>query len=272
MALDIKRRLGAALLDLTISRRGYRVERDLSYGGHPRQKLDLYVPEELNTSAPVLLYFYGGSWQSGDKNIYRAFGEAFASKGIVTAVADYRLYPDVRYPGFVEDCAEALRFLRETVSAHGGNPERLFLAGHSAGAYNAMMLVCDPRYLEGGLSAVRGVIGISGPYDFLPLKDPVLIEIFGGDRREETQPIRHVAAQYPPMLLVTGARDKTVSPRNTKRMAEKLRSFGTDVTEIFYPDIGHIEIMLSLAPIFRGRTSLREDIARFVLGEESNEE
>jgi len=267
MPLDIKRRLGAALLDFTVSRRGYRLERDLAYGPDPKQKLDLYVPNGLKTPAPVILFFYGGSWQGGDKGLYRAFGEAFTGKGIVVAVADYRVYPDVRYPAFVEDSADALAFLRKTVPAHGGDPNRIFLAGHSAGAYNAMMLVCDPAYLErvgGDLSWVRGLIGISGPYDFLPLKDPALIDIFGGDRREDTQPISYVSKQYPPMLLVTGAKDKTVGPRNTKRMAAKLRSLGTDVTEIFYPNIGHIEIILSVARLLRGRTSLREDIARFV--------
>ncbi|HVP86163.1 MAG TPA: alpha/beta hydrolase [Rhizomicrobium sp.] len=265
MPLDIKRRLGATLLDLAVSRRGYRVERDLAYGAHPRNRLDLYIPEGLRAPAPMILFFYGGSWQSGEKGLYRAFGEAFTSKGIVVAVADYRLYPDARYPDFVEDSVEAFRFLRKSAGDYGGDPEKLFLAGHSAGAYNAMMLVCDPSYLRGDLSGVRGVIGISGPYDFLPLKDPALIEIFGGDKREETQPIKKVSTQYPPMLLITGAKDRTVSPRNTKRMAEKLRSFGTEVTEIFYPNIGHIEIILSVARFLRGRTSLREDIARFVL-------
>jgi acetyl esterase/lipase len=267
MPPDMKRRLGGMLLDLTVSRRGYRIVGDLAYGPNPRNTLDLYIPNGLDRPAPVLLFFYGGSWQSGDKSLYRAFGEAFASKGIVTAVADYRLYPQVRYPAFVEDCADALGFLRRIAPAHGGDPERLFLSGHSAGAYNAMMIVCDPRYLQriGGTHAwIGGVIGIAGPYDFLPLKDAALIDIFGGARREETQPIRLVDKRYPPMLLVTGAADTTVSPRNTKRMAEALRSFGTDVTEIFYPNTGHIGIVLSLSRFLRGRTSLREDIAGFV--------
>lgn len=265
--LDLKRRIGTALLDLMVSRRGYRVVRDLAYGPRSRQKLDVYVPNELKASAPVILFFYGGSWQSGDKSWYRAFGEAFAGKGIVVAVADYRLYPEVLYPAFVEDGALALRFVRDRIAGYGGDPARLFIAGHSAGAYNAMMIVCDPRYLHelgGDLSWVRGLVGISGPYNFLPLKDDKLIEIFGGDRRVETQPITYVDRAYPPMLLVTGSQDRTVSWKNTKRMAAKLREFGTDVTEIVYPGIGHIEIILSVARLLRGRTSLREDIAGFV--------
>lgn len=265
--LDIKRRIGTALLDLLVSRRGYRVERDLAYGPHHRQQLDFYIPKELKAPAPVILFFYGGSWQSGDKGWYRAFGEAFTSKGIIVAVADYRLYPEVLYPAFVEDSALALQCVHEQVVSRGGDPARVFLAGHSAGAYNAMMLVCDPQYLHelgGDPSWVRGVVGISGPYDFLPLKDGKLIEIFGGDRRVETQPITHIDRSYPPMLLVAGSKDRTVSWKNTKRLAARLREFGTDVTEVVYPGIGHIEIILSVARLLRGRTSLREDIARFV--------
>lgn len=264
---DIKRRIGTPLLDLLVSRRGYRVMRDLAYGPHRRQKLDFYIPKDLKAPAPVILFFHGGSWQVGEKAWYRAFGEAFTSKGIVVAVADYRLYPEVLYPAFVEDCALALRFVYENATDYCGDLTRLFLAGHSAGAYNAMMIVCDPRRfreLGGDPSWVRGLIGISGPYDFLPLKDDKLIEIFGGDRRAETQPITYVARAYPRMLLVSGSKDRTVSWKNTKRMAAKLREFGTDVTEIVYPDIGHIEIILSLAPLLRGRATLREDIAQFV--------
>jgi acetyl esterase/lipase len=265
--LDIKRRIGTALLDLLVSRRGYRVERNLPYGSHPRQKLDVYVPNDMKTAAPVILFFYGGSWQSGDKGWYRAFGEAFASQGIVVAIADYRLYPEALYPAFLDDCALALRFVRERAANFGGDPASLFLAGHSAGAYNATMLVCSPNHLHalgGDASWVRGIIGIAGPYDFLPLKDKKLIEIFGGDRRAETQPITHINKAYPPMLLVAGSKDRTVSWKNTKRMSAKLREFGTDVTEIVYPGVGHIEIILSVARLLRGRTRLREDIASFV--------
>jgi acetyl esterase/lipase len=240
---------------------------NLAYGEDARQKLDLYIPEGLKAPAPVILFFYGGTWQSGEKSWYLAFGQAFASKGIIVAIADYRLYPDVRYPAFLGDGANALRFVHDRVASYGGDQERVFLAGHSAGAYNAMMLVADPRYLRevhGDLSWVRGVIGISGPYDFLPFKSADLIDIFGGDRREETQPINYIDAKRPPMLLATGSDDTTVLPRNTKRMAAKLRSFGSEVKEIVYPGVGHIGIILSVATPFRSRTRLRDDIVDFV--------
>ena len=244
-------------LDLVVPHSGYHVVRDLAYGADPRQKLDLYVPDKLTKPAPVLLFFYGGSWTGGSKALYPAFGQAFASKGIITAVADYRLYPQVRYPAFVEDGARAFAWLHAHAAEYGGDPSGLFLAGHSAGAYIAVMLAADRRYLKAAgadPASVRGVIGIAGPYDFLPLQDDELIAIFGGANRPETQPIQYIDGVRPPMLLVAGTEDTTVSPRNTSRLAAKLRSAGSPVEERHYPGIGHIGIILSLVPGLRGRT------------------
>ncbi len=257
----------AALLDLMVPRAGYRVERDLAYGADPRQKLDLYVPDTLAAPAPVLLFFYGGAWQSGSKSLYRAFGQAFASRGIITAIADYRLYPQVRYPAFVQDGAQAFAWLRARAAAHGADPNRLFLAGHSAGAYIAVMLAADPSYLEAAgadLAQIRGVIGIAGPYDFLPLKADDLIAVFEGANRRETQPIDYIDGVRPPMLLATGTDDSTVLPGNTSRLAAKLRAFGTMVEEKHYPGTGHIGLLLSLVPGLRGRTALYRDMLAFL--------
>jgi len=255
------------LLNVAIPRSGYTIKSDLAYGADPRQKLDLYIPEGLKAPAPVILFFYGGSWQSGSKDLYRAFGQAFASKGIVVAVADYRLYPQVKFPAFVQDGAAALRFVHDHVAAEGGDPDRIFLAGHSAGAYIAVMLDSDLSYLkEAGAdpSWVHGVIGIAGPYDFLPLTDPALVDIFGGANVRATQPVDHIDGQRAPMLLAHGLADDTVGIGNTRRMAKKLKSFGSAVEVKEYPDVGHVGIVLSLAPMFRGRTTLRDDIVTFV--------
>jgi acetyl esterase/lipase len=247
--------------------RGYHVERDLAYGTDRRQKLDLYIPDKLTLPAPVLLFFYGGSWTGGSKALYPAFGQAFASKGIITAVADYRLYPQVRYPAFIEDGARAFAWLHAHATQYGGDPGGLFLAGHSAGAYIAVMLAANPSYLRAAgvdPASIRGAIGISGPYDFLPLKDDELIAIFGGANRPQTQPIHYIDGARPPMLLATGTKDTTVSPGNTSRLAEKLRSIGSPVEERTYPGIGHIGIILSLLPGLRGRTPLYGDMLEFI--------
>ncbi|HVZ28631.1 MAG TPA: alpha/beta hydrolase [Rhizomicrobium sp.] len=260
-----------ALVDGVVPRTGYHVVRDLAYGPGPRQRLDLYVPDGLKAgskrSAPVLLFFYGGSWQSGAKDQYLAFGEAFASEGFVVAVADYRLYPQAKFPAFVEDGARAFHFLEGRAAAYGGDPGRIFVSGHSAGAYNAVMLAADPRYLKAAgsdISHLRGAIGLAGPYDFLPLSDPSLIAMFGGKDRKETQPITFVGGRRPVMLLVSGTDDETVGPRNTSNMAARLKRFGSPVEVKFYPGLGHIGLLLSLARPFRFLSPLRADMAQFI--------
>jgi acetyl esterase/lipase len=257
----------APLINLFVSREGYKVQENLAYGRDTRQKIDVYTPDHLAEKAPVILFFYGGSWQGGRKEDYLAFGETFATKNIVVAVADYRVYPEVRYPDFVKDGAAALAYVHEHIAQYGGDPDRIFLAGHSAGGYIAVMLASDPHYLEKAgakLSWVRGVIGIAGPYDFLPLTDPNLVKIFGGANRTDTQPITYIDGKRPPMLLATGDADETVSPGNVTRMAAKLRSYGSPVEEQVYPGVGHIGILLSLAPGMRDNTTLRKDVIKFV--------
>ncbi len=254
-------------INLLVPRSGYAVHEGLAYGGDPRQKLDIYVPQGLTAPAPVLLFFYGGAWDSGRREDYLAFGQAFASEGIVTVVADYRLYPQVRYPAFAADAAGALAYVHAHVADHGGDPARVFVAGHSAGAYNAVMLASDPAYIRakgGDLGWIRGVIGIAGPYDFLPLTEANYIDMFQGAHNRAAMPISHVDGPRPPMLLVTGSDDGTVSPGNSDRMAAKLDAFGNSARVVKYPDTGHIGIILSLVPGFRGRTTLRQDVLAFI--------
>jgi len=255
-----------ALLNVLVPRSGYHVVRDLAYGGNARQKLDVYVPDHLTARAPVLVFFYGGSWQFGSRDQYLAFGQAFASLGIVTVVADYRLYPEVTYPAFVEDGAQAVAWVHAHAAQYGGDPARLFVSGHSAGGYNAVMLGSDPKYLKavgGDLSWLRGVIGISGAYDFLPLTDPTYIAIFHGQNRE-AMPVNHIDGKRPPMLLAWGLADGTVGHGNIDHMEAALKQAGSLVETRRYPDTGHIGIILSLVPGFRGRTTLRQDMAAFI--------
>jgi acetyl esterase/lipase len=257
--------LGA--INLLVPRSGYDVHGALAYGPDPRQKLDVYVPQGLKGPAPVLLFFYGGAWSSGNRGDYRAFGQAFASEGIVTVVADYRLYPQVKYPAFVQDAAKALAYVHAHASTYGGDPNRIFVAGHSAGGFNAVMLGAEPKFIEaegGKLGWMRGVIGIAGPYDFLPLTEADYIDMFHGANNADAMPINHVTGPRPPMLLVAGTADSVVSPGNADRMAAKLTNAGGSATVIKYSGTGHIGIILSLVPVFRGMTPLRQDIADFI--------
>jgi len=255
------------LVNLLVPRSGYDVHRGLAYGQDPRQKLDIYVPRGLKAPAPVLLFFYGGGWQGGNRDNYRGFGQAFASAGIVTVVADYRLYPAVKYPAFVADAAGAAAWLHSHAADYCGDIMRIFVSGHSAGAYNAVMLASEPDFIqaEGGeLNWIRGVIGIAGPYDFLPMEEPAYIDMFHGRDNPQSMPVNHVNGKRPPMLLVAGDQDGTVHPRNTASMAAKLRAFSSPVQEVHYPGTGHVGIILSLLPVFRGRTNLRQDMLDFI--------
>ncbi|HEY4942777.1 MAG TPA: alpha/beta hydrolase [Rhizomicrobium sp.] len=260
-------RAAIPLFNRSLPRGGYTVKTDIAYGVDPRHKLDLYVPDGLTRPAPALLFFYGGSWQSGSKAIYRAFGQAFAACGIVVAVADYRLYPQAKYPAFVADGAQALRFVHGHVGEVGGDAARIFLCGHSAGAYIAAMLAVKDSYLldaHADPAWIRGVIGIAGPYDFLPLHDPALIDIFGGAREMATQPIKYAGRKTVPMLLAHGTADRTVGAGNSRRMAERLRQAGNTVELIEYAGVSHLGIVISLAHGFRGRTTLHEDMIHFI--------
>jgi acetyl esterase/lipase len=255
------------LINLLVPRSGYDLHRGLAYGPDPRQRLDIYVPHGLKGPAPVLLFFYGGSWQSGNRGDYRAFGQAFASAGIVTVVADYRLYPQVKYPGFVEDAAGALAWLHAHGRDYGGDGARIFVSGHSAGAYNAVMLASEPKFIArhgGSLDWIKGVIGIAGPYNFLPMRDPAYIDMFHGANNQDSMPVHHVTGARPPMLLVTGTQDATVAPHNSDDMAAKLEHFASAVRVIRYPGIGHTGVILSLVPGFRGTTRLRQDMLDFI--------
>ena len=254
-------------VNLLVPRSGYTVHRNLAFGTDPRQRLDIYVPLGLKASAPVLLFFYGGSWQTGNRTDYLAFGQSFASAGIVTVVADYRLYPAVKYPAFVEDAARALAWLHAHAGEYSGDPSRIFISGHSAGAYNAVMLGAEPKFIKaqgGSLDWIRGVIGIAGPYDFLPMRDPEYVDMFHGRNNLDSMPVNHVNGVRPPMLLATGEDDTTVYPRNTASMAAKLRVFSSPVQEVHYSGTGHVGILLSLVPGFRGVTNLRQDMLDFI--------
>ncbi|HSM95210.1 MAG TPA: alpha/beta hydrolase [Rhizomicrobium sp.] len=256
-----------AIVDALVPRRGYSVRKDIAYGARERQRLDVYVPDAVQSAAPVLVFFHGGSWQFGDKSQYRALGQAFASKGIVTVVANYRLFPPHGFPLFIEDGALAFKHVRDNAHEFGGDAGRVFLCGHSAGAHIVTMLAADARYLDSvGADPLspRGIIGIAGPYDFLPLKDPVLVEVFGGDNVPETQPIHFVDGKRAPMLLAHGRDDTTVGAGNSKRLAQKLQSFGSEVVVRYYHRTGHIGILLSLAPGFRKRTTLYQDMLAFI--------
>ena len=258
----------ATLLNAFVPSDGYVLHQDLSYGEGERQMVDLYQPQDAPGEAPVVVYFYGGSWKSGSRRTYRFLGEALARNGFLVVVPDYRLYPEVRFPTFVADGARALRWVRDHAHAFGGDPDRIILMGHSAGAHIAALLAYDERYLAREAvpaSALSGFVGLAGPYAFDPLAYRSTRPIFEGlADPDRARPIAFASGEAPPALLLHGAADRTVLPRNSREMAARIEVSGGRATLREYPGTGHIGLVLSLAAPFRGRDAVYEDTVAFL--------
>jgi acetyl esterase/lipase len=260
------------LLNDFVPTHALQVRGDVAYGGHPRQRLDVYTPRDAPDARPVVVFFYGGYWRSGSRANYLFLAEALTSRGFVVVVPDYRLHPEVTFPAFVEDAAAAVAWTARHAAEFGGDPQHLFVMGHSAGAHLAAMVSLDARFLAAqdlSPAAIAGFIGLAGPYDFLPLTTERLQRIFPEETRARSQPIDFVSANAPRALLVTGDSDTTVRPGNTQRLAARLRAAGVAVREVSYPDEGHITIVTRLAAPLRVGGALLDEIERFVRGEAS---
>lgn len=219
-------------------------------------KLDVWAPRTANRRLPVVVFLYGGGWVAGSRSGYAFAGSGFAGQGFVTVVPDYRLVPSVRFPAFVEDGALAVKWTRDNIARYGGDPDRIAVAGHSAGAYNAAMLALDPHFLrDAGAPAgtIKAAALLSGPYDFLPFTEQRGRDALGAwPRPVETQPINFVSRAAPPMLLATGSADTVVNPRNSRVLAEKLSAAGVPVELKVYPGKSHVDLAKSLSRPFRG--------------------
>ena len=230
-------------------------------------KLDVYAPKDA-AAAPVAVFFYGGSWVDGHRRWYRYVGEALANHGVVAIIPDYRKYPDVRFPAFMQDAAQAVCWARAHAAEFGGDAQRLFVMGHSAGGQIAALLACDKRYLaQVGMQPrdLAGMIGIAGAYAFLPFVDEEP-QIFGNDARGhyESQPINFVDGDEPPMLLLQGSDDDEVSPDNARAMAERAQAMdGTALLKI-YPGVEHSSIMLAFAREHVTRVPTLSDTLAFI--------
>ena len=239
----------------------------IAYAERSRHRLDVCRPRGA-AAAPVIIFFYGGAWQSGYKERYRYVAKALARRGYVAVVPDYRIYPEVCYPDFLNDGAQVVRWVKDNIARFGGDPDKLFLKGHSAGAHIAAMLSIDARWLgKVGLDPRRdiaGLIGIAGPYDLMPLRDEKLKVIFCGANRPETQPIFHVAPGAPPALLMTGGRDRLVEPGNSVRLAGRLVAAGNTATVLTYRRIGHFIIIAAVAPFLRFLVPVMRDVDAFI--------
>lgn len=259
---------GQKLLNTLTVPSGYTTANNVSFDPATGLKLDVYIPDGAR-NAPVVVFFYGGRWSEGDREGYKFVGAALAKQGFIAVVPDYRLYPKVRFPSFLEDSAKAVRWTRDHIQSYGGDLGRLFVMGHSAGAYNAAMLTVDPRWLNnvgGDRSWIAGMIGLAGPYDFLPITAPDLATIFGPESNyPNTQPINYADGKGPPMLLLHGQDDDAVWIKNSRNMAARVNQYGGKAELIVFPDMGHVKIIATVAQPLQGRSDVMAYVVDFVL-------
>lgn len=255
----------ARLLNLTVSTRDVLIERDLAYGDGPQRRLDVYRPRTTPAyPPPVVVFIHGGRWQAGSKGDFLFVGQALAGAGLVAVVPDYRHWPDVTWRELIDDGEAAYRWAAAESARFGGDPARLFLAGHSSGAHTAAMVAVDPTRLAGVRPSLRGLIGIAGPYDFLPARDADIRAMFAGVDPALAQPVGVAGLGAPPTLLLHGLDDEVVRPRNSEALVARLRDLGTPVDLRLYPDVGHINIVAALSTTLRRQAPTFADLAAFV--------
>lgn len=242
-----------------------RVARDLAYGDDARQRMDLYAPTAQG-SYPTLVFFYGGGWDSGSRDLYGWAAQALAAQGFVVALPDYRLAPQAVFPAFIEDAAAATARAADLAAAHGGDPDRLGVLGHSAGAHLAMMIALDRRYMEsvGRPGLIKAAAGLAGPYDFLPFDVAATRNAFGrAPDPTLTQPVAFVRADAPPLWLGHGTEDVVVHAEDTTILDERMRAAGGRSEATLYPGLDHADLVAAFSPLFRKKAPILADVSRF---------
>ena len=259
----------ASVLNATVPDYGEAVQRNVPYAPGARHGMDIYHP--AHPAGPLVVFLYGGGWTSGSKDEYGFVARPLAAQGAVVVVPDYRLAPAAHYPAFLDDNAAAVAWAVAHAAELGADPRQVFVMGHSAGAYDAVMLATVPELLQAaGTSRDRlaGVIGLAGPYAFLPSNDGGVVQAFGPPGTDANiaanQPAAHVDGHNPPLLLLAGDADTTVQPRNTTELTRLVTAAGGQAQSKLYPGIGHIGLVTAMAPVFSGRAPVLDDIWRFI--------
>jgi acetyl esterase/lipase len=264
-------RNGPAVLD-TIDRmaggaRGVELVHRETIGDSAQQKILVYRTAGDGGPQPVLIFFHGGSWRSGNPDDYGFVARALAPEGLTVVLAGYRLVPGGEYPAMLEDTASAIAWAGQNIARHGGDPDNIFIAGHSAGAYNVVQVALEHQWLgREGLDPgiIKGVIGLSGPYDFLPLDSDSTKAAFGGAADlQATQPINHIRGDAAPMLLVHGEKDTLVKPRNTRALSAAITAAGGSGTSVFFTGMDHNAPLLALASPWRRDRAVLDAIVSF---------
>lgn len=243
------------------------------YGTGARNKLNIWVPTgtKKTDKRPVLVWLYGGGWYSGQRDDYGFAGRAFAKQGFIVVIPDYRLVPEGHWPDFLQDTAAAVAWTQKNIENYGGDPGRMALAGHSAGAYNSLMLALDPQWLEAAgsnVSVIRGVVSLAGPTDFTPFEKGGRADVAMGDIRpvERTQPIAFVRADAPPLWLGHGTADTVVRVRNSQRLAAAMQRVGGASTLREYDGLSHNDLVMALTKPLAYKGPVLPEVTDFLRG------
>ena len=243
------------------------------YGSGDRNKLNIWVPTGTKKTdrLPVLVFLYGGGWYSGARDDYGFAGRAFAKQGFIVVIPDYRIVPEGHWPDFLQDSAAAVAWSDAHIANYGGDPDRIALAGHSAGAYNAVMLALDPQWMKGAgsdTSVIRGVAALAGPYDFVPFEKGGRADVAMGDIRpvERTQPIEYVRADAPPLWLGHGTADTVVRVRNSQRLAAAMHKVGGSATLRTYDGLSHNDVIMALTGPLSYKGPILPEMTDFLRG------
>ena len=243
-----------------------------AYGDDPRQQLDAYWPTPVADDAPVVVFFYGNGWREAARADFEFVASALTSSGMVVLIPDYRAHPQVTFPAFVGDGAATVRWAMDNISGVADGARPLYLMGHSAGAQIAALLALDARYLAAVAERpppLAGFIGLAGPYDFLPLEEGYLREVFPEETRQLSQPIKFVSVHAPPTLLVHGTSDERVLPEHSRRLARQLEDHGVPVTLRMYFNVGHLRVVAALAPPLQFIADTLDDVVAFIRADEA---
>jgi|CXWL01.1.fsa_nt_gi acetyl esterase/lipase len=246
-----------------------RLAADIGFDRASGQKLNVWGTKVAGEKRPVLVFFYGGGWANGNRAHYGFAARAYANRGFIVVLPDYRKVPHIRFPAFNQDGAAAVRWVHDNIARYGGDPERVVLAGHSAGAYIAMMLTLDQSYLRAaGVNPgiIRAAAGLSGPYDFYPYDSRRAINAMNAwPRPMETQPITFARKDAPPVMVLTGTADDTVKPRNAILLSRRLHELGAPVEFRAYNDLSHEDVVMALSKPFRSKATVLQDSADFLM-------
>lgn len=246
-----------------------RVARGLTYGDDPRQAFDLYAPATATAARPlpVVVFFYGGGWDSGSRDLYGWAAQALAAQGFVVALPDYRIVPQVHFPTFIQDAAAATARVAQVAGQYGGDAGRLAVAGHSAGAHLALMITLDARYMQaaGAPDLIKAAAGLAGPYEFLPFDVAASVNAFGrAPDPLQTQPLTFARADAPPIWLGHGTADVTVHDEDSILLDARTRELGGRSELKLYPGLSHEDLIATFSPLFRKKAPVLADVAAFL--------